>query len=239
MKPRALLLYYSYTGQAQKVLRAAGAVLTARGFEVSLSKEPSENPWVRYLLNPFSVSGSHRRTSSLQPTQRDTTTTATGSVGWSLPLEGVGAINLGHNWRAQLVPNALSASVNGTSNDQRRYTRSDLSKPFKLAPSTSRNTAGLNMGAGFRPLQLVTYRIDSNRDLMLRDGQQRIAGLGLGREVARTHNLTANYDFPLFRRSLAPKVSWTGRSRSRKWRCSRTINSISSPTVSAPALSNE
>jgi len=183
-----------------------------RRFEVSLNKEPSENPWVRYLLSPFNLSGSHRRSSSLQPTQRDTTTTATGSVGWNLPLEGVGAINLGHNWRAQLLPNSLTASVNGTSNDQRRYTRSDLSKPFKLAPSTSRNTAGMNLGAGFRPLQLITYRIDSNRDLMLRDGQQRFAGLGLGREVGRNHNLTANYDLPLFRRSIAPKVSWTGRS---------------------------
>ncbi len=183
-----------------------------RRFEVSLSKEPSEDPLVRYLLSPFNLSGSHRRTTSLAPTQRDTTTSASGTVNWSLPLEGVGAINLGKSWRAQFLPNSLSAVLSGTRNDQRRYTRSDLSKDFKLAPSTSRNTAGLNLGAGFRPLQLISYHIDSNRDLMLREEQLKVAGLGLGRETGRHHTLTANYDFPLFKRSVAPKVSWTGRS---------------------------
>ncbi|MFT4041996.1 MAG: flavodoxin family protein [Gordonia sp. (in: high G+C Gram-positive bacteria)] len=33
--PRALLIYYSYTGQAHALLRAAGEQLTARGFDVS------------------------------------------------------------------------------------------------------------------------------------------------------------------------------------------------------------
>ncbi len=32
--PRVLLLYYSYTGQAQKVLETAGEVFRARGCEV-------------------------------------------------------------------------------------------------------------------------------------------------------------------------------------------------------------
>jgi menaquinone-dependent protoporphyrinogen IX oxidase len=34
-QPRVLLLYYSYTGQSQKVLEAAGEVFRARGYEVT------------------------------------------------------------------------------------------------------------------------------------------------------------------------------------------------------------
>ncbi len=61
--PRVLLLYYSYTGQSQKVLEAAGEVFRARGYEVTtapieftdpryaerFSRFPMRNVWPEFL----------------------------------------------------------------------------------------------------------------------------------------------------------------------------------------------
>lgn len=61
--PRVLLLYYSYTGQARRVLDAAGEVFTQRGFEVSrapieftdprygerFSRFPMQKVWPEFL----------------------------------------------------------------------------------------------------------------------------------------------------------------------------------------------
>ncbi|WP_099023339.1 flavodoxin family protein [Mycolicibacterium palauense] len=61
--PRVLLLYYSYTGQSQKVLEAAGAEFSARGYEVHrapieftdprysepFSRFPMRNVWPEFL----------------------------------------------------------------------------------------------------------------------------------------------------------------------------------------------
>ncbi|MBK8231468.1 MAG: hypothetical protein IPK72_12970 [Candidatus Eisenbacteria bacterium] len=183
-----------------------------RRLEVSIEKESSENPWVRYGLAPFRLNGSHRKATSLTPTQRDTTTNATGGVSWAMALDNLAAFNLGKGWRAQLLPNSVSATLNGQRNRSRRYVRSDLAAPFRLAPTSNRNSAALNLGAGMRPLQFLNYRISSNRDLQLREGAPRLLGLNLGRETARQQDLSTNYDIPILKTSVAPKVTWSGRS---------------------------
>jgi len=182
-----------------------------RELSLSLRKETSENPWIRYLVAPFGVNGSVRRSTSLVPTQRDTTTTRNGSVAWSSPRDDLGKFRLGaregRGFDLQFLPNSLSATLTGATTTRRYYTRTDLSQPFKRSAIPSGNNAGLSLGAGFRPISLLTWRVDSSRDLLLRRNQMTLLGANLGRETQRRHTLSSSYDIPVLRAALGPRLS--------------------------------
>lgn len=184
----------------------------SREFALNLQKETSENPWVRYGLAPFNLSGNLTRRVTREPLTRDTTETRTGGVGWNLPFDRIGAIGLGKDksFQVRYLPTQLSLNVNGGRTRQRSFTRSDLSLPYVRSPRPNQNNANLSFGASARPITLVNYDFDTNRNLLLNRNENGFAGVPIGREVSRKHTLSANYDLPIFRRAIAPKVSWNG-----------------------------
>lgn len=181
-----------------------------RELSLSLSKEQSESRLVRYLLSPFNASGSYRHERTFLPKDRTTRAIKNGSIGWTLPLDEVGVWKLTKDgrWRAQLLPNALNASLTGGTSDEVRYSRTDVNKDFQLVSTPKPTTAALHLGATARPIQLLSYRLDSTRDLLLRANQLSLLGTNLGRETSRRHQLSANYDPPVLRAALAPHVGW-------------------------------
>ncbi len=192
---------------------------------ISLSRRQGQTWTDRYLLSPWSVSGGYRRAVTLNPTARDTSTTRRGSVGWNLNMANWGEWDVGSHWlfhpigrlfgertRMRLIPTSLSANLTGSHMMQTRYSRTDLSQPYVKQPSQDRNTAGLGLSASARPLSPITYRIDSGRDLMLRENQQSLLGLNLGRETSRKHQLSFSQEIPVLRSELAPRFSWSGNS---------------------------
>jgi hypothetical protein len=192
----------------------------AQEISLTLSKRASKSAWARYLVEPFSVGGSLRRATNLQPQSRDTMITRQGTVGWSFPLEKWGNLPLpgtGKNPQAQRMvfrplPTALTANLSGGNTRTSRSSRTDFFKAYQQQPSSNVSTALLNLSSGMHPITPVNYRIDSSRDLMLRANQQRYFGLNLGRETSRKHSLTASYDPPVLRRTAAPHLTWSGSS---------------------------
>lgn len=189
-------------------------------FLLSYSKRRSENPWLRYLVDPFSGSVSQGRSINLTPTRRDTTVTRTGTVNWQLSLDQVGLLRVPTDGVAglfkrpeiQLLPTRLSASLTGRTTDSKVYRRTDLSKPYEREETFTPSSTDLSLGMGFNPVRSIRYDIDSARDLNLRRNQQSLMGIRLGRERSRSQGLNANWDIPLFTNLLSPRVSWDGKS---------------------------
>ncbi|MCA9727497.1 MAG: cell surface protein SprA [Candidatus Eisenbacteria bacterium] len=188
--------------------------------QVSLnySKRRSDNAWMRYLVDPFSASYTRGHTVTLAPTQRDTTVTNAGSVNWQLGLDNVGVMRLPERGlpgflgkpELQLLPTQLSASFSKRSTERQLYQRTDLSKPFVREETYSPTSTQLAMGMAASPIRAIRYKIDSSRDLNLRQNQETLFGLGLGRERTRRQDLNANWDLPVLRLLLAPRVTWQG-----------------------------
>jgi menaquinone-dependent protoporphyrinogen IX oxidase len=81
-RPRALLLYYSYTGQSLKVLAAAGEVLSARGFDVQKAAIEFTDPRYSERFSRFPMRHVWRDMFRVLPAQ---TRRARGKIG--TPLE--------------------------------------------------------------------------------------------------------------------------------------------------------
>jgi hypothetical protein len=189
-------------------------------FLLSYSKRRSENPWMRYLVDPFSASASQGRSINLTPNVRDTTVTRSGSVNWQLALDRVGilrvptdgVLGLFKRPELQLLPTRLSASLTGRTTDSRVYRRTDLSNPYEREQTFTPSSTDLSLGLGFNPIRSIRYDLDSARDLNLRRNQQTLFGLRLGRERSRSQSLNASWDVPILTSLLAPRASWDGKS---------------------------
>lgn len=177
------------------------------------SKRRSESPFLRYLVDPFSVSGNYSKITDARPTVRDTTVTRQGSVAWSMPLEGVAPISLGGRRQLNLLPTSLSATLTGNRTESSHYTRSNLFEDYSAEDRPDRSNTTLNLGGALRPINGVNYTVASARNLNLRENQLRFAGIGLGREQGRSQSLGASYEIPVLRTILAPRVTWNGESR--------------------------
>ncbi len=181
-------------------------------YSLSLSRRSTEGGWARYVIDPFSVSGSLNRNVARQPLSRDTVTTRSGSVGWNFSFQDWGEIGLSQNLKARLLPTSLSASVAGSRSTETHHRRIDLSQPFVKEPAIQRTSATMSLSGAMQPLTPISYRIDSGRDLMLRKQQQQLFGFNLGRETSRRHQLSASFALPVLRRLLGPRYSWSGNS---------------------------
>ena len=203
------------------ILEGAGdrdiSVNRTQDLSVSLAKRPGGSWLGRYVVEPFSANASYRTAVSLQPTQRDTTVNRSAGVTWNLPLDAVGqkislALSKSGQTKLLLIPTSLSASLAGGDARSTRFSAPDNIRPYVKQPSLSTRSGTLNLSAGARPITPVTYRIDTSRDLMLREDQLNWLGLNLGREVSRKHQLTGNFSLPVLRQMLSPSVNWTGNS---------------------------
>ena len=183
---------------------------------ISYSKRPSEKTLMRFFVDPFSLDTEYRKRVDLSPTRRDTSVTRSGSVRWSLPLQNEGKIRLGNGplglfggGELKLLPTVLSWSYSRALSEGNHYGRSDLSEEFTRTSSTNTRSTTVGLSAKAQPIRSVTYDFSSGRNLELKEGQTKILGLGLGNETNRRQNLSANYDVPILRQTLGPRVNWT------------------------------
>lgn len=185
---------------------------------ISLAKRSGRSRWGRYLVEPFSANASYRKAVNLQPTQRDTTVNRSASLGWNLPLEQwfgsrfAFGFRKGAQTKLLLIPTSITANLSGGDARTSRYSATDNFHPYTRQPSASTRSGTLNLSASARPITPVTYRIDSARDLMLRQSQLTWMGLNLGREVNRKHQLSGSFPLPVLRQLLSPSVNWSGSS---------------------------
>ena len=185
---------------------------TAQDYSIGLNHKQSRSWLPRYLLDPFSVSGSVRREINFQPYNRESRISRSGTVNWALSLEQWGDLPLNAKTKLRLIPTSLGATLSGGSVTSDRYERTDLTQPYRNAANQDQTTGSLALSAAARPMTPITYRFDSTRDLMQQSGERRLAGLHLGRESSRRHQLTAGWDPPLLRQILNPHLSWSGNS---------------------------
>ena len=76
-------------------------------------------------------------------------------------------------------------------------------------------TAAMSWTTGARPIDQVSYTFDQTRDLLLSTAPVKLLGVNVGTETSRRHQLTATQQFPLFKKTIIPKVSWSGNSDNR------------------------
>ncbi len=184
-------------------------------YRFSYSKRQSENPWMKYMVDPFSMSAEYSHSIDRSPTVRDTTVRRSGSVRWSLGLQDAGKVRIGNgplglfkNSELNFLPTQLGWNLSAARTDKERYTRSNLASEYSRVAGTDSKSATLGLNAKAQPIRSVTYDISSGRDLNLKENQTRVGGLGLGRERSRAQNLSANYEIPIMRRLLGPRVNW-------------------------------
>ncbi|MEZ4649146.1 MAG: cell surface protein SprA [Candidatus Eisenbacteria bacterium] len=183
--------------------------------QLTYSKARSERTLMRYLVDPFSGTFSWQRSERFTPVSRDTTVKRSSSVSWSLGLQDQGKVRLGNGpfglfrgSELNLLPTLLSWSYGRSQSEVDKYSRTDLSKEFTKSnvPDTRSSTLGLSAKA--QPIRSVTYSYNSGRNLQLSESEKKLFGIGLGHETSRAQSVDANYDVPILRTALAPRINW-------------------------------
>jgi hypothetical protein len=194
------------------------SVNRTQDISVSLAKRPGQTWWGRYIVEPFSVSASQRTLVNRQPTTRENTVSRSAGASWIVPLEQWLGPQLGFALRKDgqtkvlLIPTSISASLAGSQARSTRYSATDIYHDYTRQPSTSTSSRTLGLSLTARPVTPVSYKIDTSRNLGLRERELRWLGLNLGREVNRRHQLTGIFPLPVMRQVLAPSVNWSGSS---------------------------
>ena len=181
------------------------------------SRNRSANPWLRYTLDAVSLSGRTSKTALSTPDVRDTTLNATGSLQYSLPLQGGPPIRIYREKALRLLPTSFSMNINGgrqTSIEYRRRNADLTQDVFEESRRLRTKTAAMSWTTGARPIDQVNYTFDQTRDLLLSTAPRKLLGVNLGTETSRRHNITMNQQFPLFKKTIIPKVTWSGNSDS-------------------------
>ena len=176
----------------------------------SLQKQRRASGWTRWVIEPFSIGGGYSRRINDTPNLRDRTAARTGNVGWSLPLDQWGEITLRRlrGTKLRLLPTNFSVNASGSRTRTTRESRTDLNQAYKPDPTVDLKQAGLTLSSGARPLQPISYQWSSVRDLMRKENETSILGVGIGRETGRTHAVTGTWQVPLLRSALAPSTNW-------------------------------
>ncbi|MCA9755150.1 MAG: cell surface protein SprA [Candidatus Eisenbacteria bacterium] len=189
--------------------------LVNQSLQLSYKKSASQRGWMRYLVDPFSGNFDWRRAEEFTPTRRDTTVTKSASLRWSLGLTDQGKIKLGSatkgpfkNAEINLLPTLLSWSYGRSTTEVDRYSRTDLSQEFTRSGVTNSRSTTLGLGAKLQPIRSVTYSYNSGRNLELTESEKKLFGVGLGHEVSRAQSVDANYDVPILRTALSPRINW-------------------------------
>jgi len=186
-----------------------------RKVEVRVSRQASENPWLRYTVDGLSFGFSTTQDRSSQPTRRDTTQTVTRNVNYSASLAAVPPLRLPRGLSLRYTPTNINIGAVNTSQDQKHHARrnDDLNQPFELRTKTDLESSFMNISTVYSPLQFgqqqpLSYSYTSQRDLNLWD--QRFFGLRFGKETRRQERLSANGSFDALDGWIAPSVNWEG-----------------------------
>jgi hypothetical protein len=178
----------------------------------SLSRERSEVPWMRYTIDGVSLNGQITRSENNDPQTRRREETRSAGATYTLPLSGGPGIRVYKKTELHLLPNSFSASMTASNTKPTEYNRrnGDLNQDFIRVPRLKTRTQGLGWTTGFKPLEAINYTFNQNRDLQVDVNDKRIAGLNIGTETSRRHQLTASQSIVLLKQSLnlVPKATW-------------------------------
>lgn len=206
-----------------------------QNFRVSYSRTPSTNPLLRYTIDGFSASYGYDRTRRQTPTQTDSTSSWTGTLGYSFATPQHPLIGLPFGIKMDYLPNQIGASgsVANTSTTVWQRPSSDLTQPLEFQSDDENRTAALNWNTSYRVLTQpnVNYTFSSSRDL-IKDGLD-VGGVNLGVETSRQESVTASHSispisddfgkrYPLLGELLAgvvntfvaplrPSINWSSR----------------------------
>ena len=184
----------------------------SRQTSLSISRDATTNPWLKYTINALRLSGSYKENYTNNPNQRDSTRTASFSASYNVPFGSWGDVRFYKNWKLRLLPNNFSVAMSRGQTERKTYRRenADISQPFALDDSRTTRSGGLSLSTGLRPLQAVSYNFKQNRDLMLRQEEKLLGGLNIGSETSRNEDLNASYTLRLKKDWLEPRLSWKG-----------------------------
>jgi hypothetical protein len=182
----------------------------SKDFSFNLSRSRSTNPFLRYTIDAMSLSGRFGSNVLNTPDARDTTTSRSGSVQYSLPIQGGPPIRIYKNTNLHLLPTNLAVGMTGSVQREKEVRRKngDLDSLFVRSRDLTTKTGTMNWSTGLRPIDAVTYSFDQSRDLRLQPVGTHIPYIGT--EVSRRHQLSANQSIRLFRGTFNPKASWNG-----------------------------
>jgi hypothetical protein len=184
-------------------------------FSFSYSRNRSNDPLLRYTLDAVSLSGRTSKSVMATPDVRDTTLNSTGSLQYSLPLQGGPPLRIYRKTELRLLPTSFAMNLTGgrQTNIEYRRRNADLTQEaYDQSRRLRTKTGSMSWNTGARPIEQVNYTFDQTRDLLLATAPVEILGINIGTETSRRQQLTANEQFPLFKKTIVPKVSWSGNS---------------------------
>lgn len=187
----------------------------SRKVDVRLSRHASQNPWLRYTLDGFSLGVSSAVDRTSQPTRRDSTESVTGNLNYSISLAAVPPLRLPRGLGLRYAPTNINVGTVATRREQTQFARKNdnLDQPFELRTKTNLESALMNVSTAYSPLQIgqqqpLSYSYTSQRDLRVWD--QKILGFRLGKETRRQERLSATGSFDALDGWISPSVSWEG-----------------------------
>lgn len=183
-----------------------------KDFSFNAQRNRSSNPLLRYTIDAVSLSGRLGSSISDTPDSRDTTLTRSGSVQYTLPIQGGPPIRIYKNTTLHLLPTSLSMNVTGSQQKEKEFRRrnGDLNQPYDPSRDLTTRNGSMTWSTGLRPIDAINYTFDQGRDLRLGTAPGRLMGLRIGTEISRRHQLTANQQVPMLNGAFTPKVAWTG-----------------------------
>ncbi len=204
-----------------------------RDFTFSVQRTRSANPWLRYTLDAVSLSGRLGKSIQNTPDSRDTTSSRSGQIQYSLPLQGGPPLRVFRRTQLKLLPTHLSTTFSGGEDERIQYQRKngDLNQPYEKRLDLTTRQGTMNWSTGLRPHDIVNYTFDQTRDLRLSTAPTKLLGVRLGTETSRRQQLTASQQIALWNRAIVPKLSWSGSFDGR-------FNQIASGTDQADRRSN-
>jgi len=173
--------------------------VTSRSFSTSLSRRnASKNALMRYTFDAFHPSFSYANSQGVSPASRDTSTTMTGSVAYTLNWTGSKTLPLFGRNRIRWWPNSFDFSSSASRSEGRSWSYRDgqfRKNPYQYAATvTSQGNVRYNP---FRSLE-SSYGMSINRDGSI---PHEWLGVDIGTETSRTSNA---------RLSFVPPRNWYG-----------------------------
>jgi hypothetical protein len=171
---------------------------TSRSIGTSYSRAWSErsNPLLRYSVGGLTGNASRTFTQTTTPTGLSKGQQTTANVNWGITPRALLPVELPFT-KAKLypLPERVGAVYSMSESRSTSYTRA-IDDPTRLLLSNdvSGRSAGLDLSADTRPIDMLSHHIDAHRSLTLANVRpDRFAGIGLGRTTSWRQSLSLHY----------------------------------------------
>ncbi len=179
----------------------------------SLSRTSTDSPWyLRYFVDPFTLSASYSKAKSTGPTADDTTRDVNAQLQYALAPRGERThIDVPLLGKFYPLPTGLNVSQNRNENLSDHTDKSLTDTTVVVRPTSRRLASAMSVSTGLRPLDNLTYSLTKVHDLQL---HRRLGPLNVGEEVQRTHALTFTQELKV--KGLGPRLDYSATSSDQK-----------------------